>query len=101
MASKFSLLFYGGTYILETGNIVLALTDSRTIAQRAAAEMGRDNETVDVYCYNIHYDSISDMLDDMEEVQNVAGDMYLPFFNFFVSKDRRKAIVNVTGFIIW
>lgn len=88
-------LFYGGCWVLQTGNIDLAFTDSIGRAMDAAKDMGND-VTPYWYSYRIDFSNNDDRLEFLNKIQTTCGMAYLhPFV-----QDADDTHITLAGYCI-
>lgn len=101
MAKKFNILLYGGVYIIQTGDINLALTEDRAAAIEAQKQyLGEQaTETPYVYEYVIKYEDESDMANDILELYDLLGPNCFCLFNLQSGSDG-TGIARIRGIVI-
>ena len=72
-------LYYGGCFILQTGNISLALTDSIGQAMEASSEMGLKTEPYWT-TYTVHFANQSEYEYMLKLIKSTCGLAYLAPF---------------------
>lgn len=88
-------LYYGGCFVLQTGNISLALTDSMGQAMQAAREIGSNTQPYWT-TYTLPFTSPTDYDVMVKRIQNTCG---VPYLSPFIANFNENELV-IGGFCL-